>query len=168
MTAPLHPEMSAWYANGSDKVCTKCGRRLPESAFSFKYKKLNLLHTNCRSCQVPMRHAAYEKNKLYYQGKIEQRQRELLVWFEEFKRSLSCIRCGFSHPAAIQFHHRDRRKKDVEVYIAVRRGWSKEHILREIEKCDPLCANCHFIEHWMERGRSRLEAGSELTGEMRA
>ena len=151
MVAPLHPEASYRYADGADKVCTKCGKQLPESEFSFKYKQLNLLHNNCRSCQRPMRHAAYEKNKQYYYDRITQRQRELLEWFEGKKSSLCCARCGFSHPAAIQFHHRNPREKDMEIYTAVRKGWGKERILRELEKCEPLCANCHFILHWEER-----------------
>jgi hypothetical protein len=31
---------------------------------------------------------------------------------------------------------------------AVNQGWSKERILEEIKKCDVLCANCHFKEHY--------------------
>jgi hypothetical protein len=151
VVAPLHPETSPWYANGRDKTCTKCGRELPESNFSFKYKSLNLLHNNCKACQSPMRRASYQKKREYYQGRINQRQKEILVWFEELKSSLSCAQCGFSHPAALQFHHRIPRDKDLEIYLAVRKGWGKEHILREIAKCIPLCANCHFILHWEER-----------------
>ena len=151
MTIPLKPEASPWYADGSDKVCTKCRRLLPESAFPFKYKKLNLLHTHCNACQSPMRRASYEKRRDYYLGRISERQRELLVWLEELKSAAACSRCGFSHPAAIQFHHRNPLEKDVEISIAVRNGWGKTHLLRELEKCDILCANCHFILHWEQR-----------------
>jgi hypothetical protein len=159
VVAPLHPKASTWYADGSDKICSKCGRLLPESEFAFKYKQLNLLHTNCRACQRPMRHAAYERNKKYYQSKIYDRQRELLIWFEGLKSSVSCLRCGFSHPAAIQFHHRDPKQKDMEIYLAVRKGWGKERILRELEKCDPLCANCHFIVHGEQRQAKATQHG---------
>ena len=27
-------------------------------------------------------------------------------------------------------------------------GYSKKKIIKEIEKCDTLCANCHRIEHY--------------------
>lgn len=104
-----------------------------------------------------MRHAAYEKKKQLYKTKIYQRQRELLDWFEELKPPISCVRCGFHHPGAIQFHHRDPRQKDMEIYAAVRKGWGKERILQELEKCEPLCANCHFILHWEERRASQYQ-----------
>ena len=52
-----------------------------------------------------------------------------------------CERCGYSKSiAAMDFHHRDPAKKDFSVGQAVR-SW--EVVLREIKKCDLLCANCH-------------------------
>jgi predicted HNH restriction endonuclease len=72
--------------------------------------------------------------------------------FREYKKSLSCERCGFSHPAAIQFHHRDPKMKDFDVGNAAKSGLSFERILAEIAKCEVLCANCHAIEHWDDDG----------------
>jgi hypothetical protein len=58
-----------------------------------------------------------------------------------------CVRCGFDHPAALVFHHRDPSQKEVEITRTVALGWSKDRISSEIDKCDVLCANCHAIEH---------------------
>lgn len=69
-------------------------------------------------------------------------------WFWEFKATLSCSRCGFSHPAAMQFHHNG--DKELGVSRMVTRRYNREKILAEIAKCEVLCANCHAVEHHSE------------------
>lgn len=64
------------------------------------------------------------------------------LWYKEFKSKLSCIYCGFKHPAAIDLHHRDSKNKIGNVSCLLwRKG--KEFLLDEIKKCDPVCSNCH-------------------------
>jgi len=67
-------------------------------------------------------------------------------WFWRLKASLSCVRCGFDHPAALHFHH--PTDKTVEVSRMVNRNVSRAKIEAEIAKCEVICANCHAIEHW--------------------
>lgn len=80
------------------------------------------------------------------------RRESLAKWFAEYKCSLSCSRCGFNHPAALQFHHIDPKTKSFTIskQLIANRS-SKERILQEIEKCIVLCANCHFLEHYKGR-----------------
>lgn len=58
-----------------------------------------------------------------------------------------CQKCGYSKSLkALEFHHRDMRKKDfvisaVRIYVA----WDK--LVKELDKCDLLCANCHREAH---------------------
>lgn len=93
----------------------------------------------------------YEKNKEYVKAQAAKRSAEIAQWFQEYKATLSCQSCGFSHSAALQFHHRDGADKEINVTHAVRNGWSRERIQREINKCDVLCANCHAIHHYNAR-----------------
>jgi hypothetical protein len=74
------------------------------------------------------------------------RRNERVAWLRDYKSGLSCILCGFSHPDALDFHHRDPAQKEMEVSKTTR-GWSIERIKKEIDKCDVLCANCHRILH---------------------
>ena len=95
----------------------------------------------------------YDKNKESERDKAKVRQKQRRVdfnkWYYEFKSTLSCSQCGFSHPAAIDFHHRDKSKK--EFNPSLMRGFTnKERFLKEIEKCDVLCSNCHRILHYNE------------------
>ena len=81
----------------------------------------------------------------------KRRKVEIAEWFETYKVNLSCKECGESHIGCLDFHHRNPDEKDFEVSVAVCRGWSRERILAEVEKCDVLCANCHRKFHWRQR-----------------
>jgi hypothetical protein len=62
----------------------------------------------------------------------------------EIKMASGCLLCGFkSHPAALEFHHRDPKTKKFR--LAMSRNYSWKMCLEEIAKCDVLCANCHAI-----------------------
>ena len=74
----------------------------------------------------------------------------LAAWFVELKRKLVCARCGEAHPGCLQFHHPDPKEKEISVSDAVRRGWSRERIITELQKCEVLCANCHAKHHARE------------------
>jgi hypothetical protein len=77
----------------------------------------------------------------------------------EYKTGIACARCGFSHPAAIQFHHRDTGLKKFEIGSAAALEKSIPQVIAEIEKCEVLCANCHLIHHYDER--QELEAARQ-------
>jgi hypothetical protein len=107
--------------------------------------------------------AAYRKEyqrNWYQQNKDEvlerrwkrRRERELAIrdWFRRYKSELYCVECGEKHPACLQFHHRDRKEKSFTISDAVLRGTSIKTIIKEIEKCDVLCVNCHAKRHWQE------------------
>ena len=67
----------------------------------------------------------------------------------EYKRDhCECARCGESHPACLEFHHRDPETKERTVSELITYGNSLETVRAEIEKCDVLCANCHRQEHY--------------------
>lgn len=70
-----------------------------------------------------------------------------------FKVGKSCLYCGESHPACLDFHHRDPSEKSFEVGAAHENNRSRESILREVAKCDIVCRNCHAKLHWGENLR---------------
>jgi hypothetical protein len=89
----------------------------------------------------------------------KKRHQEIQNWFRRYKSALCCLHCGENHPACLQFHHRDRLDKSFTLASVVGRASSIKQIMREIEKCDVLCANCHAKLHWQERQIS--EGGGE-------
>jgi hypothetical protein len=90
----------------------------------------------------------YARNQKAAKIAVRRRKQEIRKWFDEYKSQLQCARCPETHPACLEFHHREPKKKEIVVAKALVWGWSIERILAEIAKCDVLCANCHRKLHW--------------------
>jgi len=119
---------------------------------------------------------SYQKNKekyqKYYQSnaaklKRNARNYELkrLSEFEQWKRTLSCSKCGENHPACIEFHHVDPSKK--EKTISYLRN-SKKKLQEELKKCIVLCANCHRKLHYEEHERNRIQSLKQMEEQLNA
>jgi len=76
----------------------------------------------------------------------KKRRREWQV----FKSTLSCAQCGFSHPAALDFHHENPDEKEGNINRIIANGQFAK-ASEEIKKCIVLCANCHRIHHHEEK-----------------
>lgn len=83
-------------------------------------------------------------------GKTALRRIELKKWFQDEIVAKSKCKCGESHPACIDFHHKDPLEKDNKLSNLVHNLRSKERILAEVAKCEVLCSNCHRKEHYAE------------------
>jgi len=93
----------------------------------------------------------YEKNKQNVIKKINVKKKAHKTWFVNFKKQLSCVTCGFDHPAALDFHHVEQKKSNRKLHKLISDGHTKKRILAEIEKCVVLCSNCHRVHHHDER-----------------
>ena len=89
----------------------------------------------------------YKKKTQYYKDKAKENKNILKIKVNEIKSSMKCETCGENHIACLDFHHKNPDKKDFNISNAVSRGWKLEKILKEIEKCVILCANCHRKLH---------------------
>jgi len=69
--------------------------------------------------------------------------------WDAFKRTLKCTKCGFDHPAALDFHHVDPSEKENLVSKLVSNGCFAA-AMKEVQKCIVLCANCHRVYHFEE------------------
>ena len=86
----------------------------------------------------------YNEHKAERRKQIDERRKEIRDWVRSLR--LKCQICGENHPACLDFHHEG--KKDFNVSLAWRDGYSKEKILAEIKKCVVLCSNCHRKLHY--------------------
>ena len=135
------------------KICLKCNQEKKLDNFPKRTKSKDGYNSNCKMCQNEQSKQDYyrtsgERNK-YLIGrrrKLAQERNELITSME-----LKCKVCGFDHPAALDFHHRDPEDKLRDISVLKWSGCSNETFIREIEKCDVLCSNCHRIEHWNEK-----------------
>ena len=112
--------------------CNCCGQVKPEIEFYFSNGKL--AQKVCKSCV-----RENEKEKYY------SKQEKLI----ELKSSMSCKKCGCSKHYLIDFHHTNPAEKDFT--ISENSHAKFETLLKEIEKCIPLCSNCHREFHYLEK-----------------
>jgi len=94
----------------------------------------------------------YARNKKSEVADNLQRRKVLVEWFKNYKRTLKCQDCSESDPVCLDFHHKNPSEKEYPVTEMPRRGFSKEKILTEINKCSVLCANCHRKHHRKDFG----------------
>jgi hypothetical protein len=92
----------------------------------------------------------YLKNKDKQIAANSQYKKKRRKEWQEYKSELSCAKCGFSHPAAIDFHHEDPSLKEGNIHRYIANGQFKK-AFEEIKKCIVLCANCHRIHHYEEK-----------------
>lgn len=127
------------------RVCIRCPEKGPQPVSAF-HKRGNSYSSWCKACKKAHHQTYYQNTKDDQNHKRNLRRREVIEWIRDHKKG--CSRCPETHPACLQFHHRDPAEKEFNIGEAIRLGWSVERIEAEIAKCDVLCANCHAKEHW--------------------
>jgi hypothetical protein len=72
---------------------------------------------------------------------------ERSTWLKEFKSDKQCKFCEESDSFCLDFHHRDPDDKKRNISEMINSAFSLKTILKEIDKCDILCSNCHRKFH---------------------
>ena len=95
----------------------------------------------------------YAKNKKKFNKQVyeitKRRRKELRAWLNEYKSKRGCETegCEETHPACLEFHHKEKNKEK-GVSEMCKNAYGKKRILKEIKKCSLLCANCHRKKHF--------------------
>jgi hypothetical protein len=61
----------------------------------------------------------------------------------DIKQSSGCVDCGEKNPIVLDFDH--LRDKKYNISRMIHDGFSWKAILKEISKCEVVCANCHRL-----------------------
>lgn len=91
----------------------------------------------------------YKKHKALYLQRSKRSRDRKLDEVNSIKEARGCKVCGITHPACLDFHHRNPDEKTMAVSELIRHS-KFDDALSEVEKCDVLCANCHRVLHWEE------------------
>lgn len=70
------------------------------------------------------------------------------AWYSALKRNSPCIICSECDPCAIELHHKHPLEKTNTVVNLVKKNRPFQDVLKETNKCLPLCSNCHKKVHW--------------------
>ena len=145
---------------GETICCARCAENLPRDAYfpsAVKSKTRNGIW--CKECQQ----AYYRERKdveggSYFRLYTKQYRHRNRAHVDQIKVERECVHCGESEPVCLDFHHRDRTSKKLDICGLVQTGCSLETLQKEIDKCDILCANCHRKVEAGIRARLRMEA----------
>lgn len=137
------------------KKCTLCLK--PKSLDEFPRNKQTKdgRYAHCKKCHSKTMRDSYHRDPDAKLEDCKRRRRALIEITSEIKSKSGCKLCSESDPCCLDFHHSDPTKKDVTIALLVTRK-SKEKMLKEIEKCVIVCANCHRKLH---AGRIKLTIG---------
>ncbi len=93
----------------------------------------------------------YEKDRENQIRRVTERRARTQAWLVDLRVNAGCSDCLENHPSVLEFHHLDEASKEFSISDAVKKGWGRERILKEIDKCIVLCANCHRKRHYALR-----------------
>ena len=133
------------------KICTKCNQELDINLFSRKgnYKDGSFKYQCvCKQCSKIYKDEHYKRNKTKYIEKIAdykkaQRDKNLIKLIEFFKLN-PCVDCGENNPLVLEFDHLYDKKYTISKKLSAGLNW--ESLLKEINKCEVRCSNCHKIK----------------------
>lgn len=116
------------------KKCTLCSETKPLEDFG-KNKVYSSGYPNqCKACRS-------------IGGKVRKAEKTEFLRF--VKQEQGCVDCGYAeHPAALQFDHVADDKEHHPADLCGQ-GWGV--LLKEIQKCEVVCANCHSVRTYDRR-----------------
>lgn len=109
----------------------------------FYFRPNGKRQSGCKECNRKYRKKHYLNNKEYYIKKARKSEKVFNDWYLSLKYNKPCTKCGhIGHPKAMHWHHKFGNKEFC-ISEGKQRGYGRIKILREIEKCELLCADCH-------------------------
>lgn len=124
--------------------CYRCGATKHVDDFAWKRIAKGQRDTFCRPCRSAYGKEHYAANRQRYIDQAAERKlvvgRERQTFLIEFFRTHPCVDCGETDPLVLEFDHLADKEFEVCSRLA-ERNW--EQILREIQKCEVVCSNCH-------------------------
>lgn len=149
------------------KFCYGCNRWRIRSSFYSNRRRPDGLQTQCKECQAkrrPAYHAAHrEEDRSQRKARIRENTRKLL----EYLATRGCADCPERDPIVLEFDHVRGKKKD-HVARLVLKTYSWKTILKEIEKCEVRCANCHRRRTAKTRGFYKYLAAVDQSEDRRS
>jgi len=126
------------------KCCT-CNKEKESSCFAFKNKAKQILQGQCKICKVEYNKNWYKNNKeVQKKNAVKNKKKyslENITFIMEYYKTHPCVDCGESDPACLDFDHVSGVKlANLSLMIHT---YSLKSIIKEIEKCEVRCANCH-------------------------
>jgi hypothetical protein len=128
------------------KQCSHCKEEKKEEEFQRNRSTKDGLQDQCTPCRKETDRRSYlrrsPEQKARYLARDRDTARQNLRLLYEYLLAHPCVDCGESDTIVLEFDHvRGEKKHNVADVIRSGRKW--QTIIKEIEKCEVRCANCH-------------------------
>lgn len=129
------------------KLCHTCQTKKPLKDFPVHNSKKGTRHTQCRVCRSKNARKYYQDNKGSCDARNQKNRKisrlALLLFIKKYLEEHPCVDCGEKDIVVLEFDHRNPSTKLFHIANAISWQYSVEATLKEVEKCDVRCANCH-------------------------
>lgn len=127
------------------KTCSKCETEKAYDAFYKRVRSTDGYSPWCKQCHKEydqVRWAAKdgierERKRLNEEARRNRLRNELFAYLKEHP----CVDCSEADIVVLEFDH--LRDKEFNIADGFSRSYNWTRILKEIEKCEVVCANCH-------------------------
>ncbi len=139
------------------KRCPRCKETKPLEDYHLNRGRRDGHQSTCKTCLSGLAHDRYLKTHPHARRdgpRLVERGR--VLWLRSLKAGKPCTDCGKIYPPeAMQWDHLPGYEKlgDISTLTTV----DREEVLREIAKCELVCANCHAIRTIRRAGWNVLE-----------
>jgi hypothetical protein len=81
---------------------------------------------------------------------MRNKKNDLRKLIQDYKIGVGCVDCGYnSHPEALDFDHTEDKAFDIARAVGDR--LNLKSLMKEIQKCEIVCANCHRVRTSIRR-----------------
>jgi hypothetical protein len=121
------------------KICGTCKKERPLSEFSLRYGKPQF---NCKECHSAYRKEHYGRNRQKYIDKATRNKDVYARQYYEWLSKQFCADCGISDIRVLEQDHLGDKESNISTLVGRVR---LSTMMKELEKCETVCANCHRI-----------------------
>lgn len=133
------------------KECRRCKIEKTYNEFSKNKRQKDGHYSYCKVCKKEEDARLYKRNPEQTKERNKRYIDKTKKWWKEYRTSLKCERCGENRFWVLEFHHQNPSEKEHNISYLTNKGYSIKTILKEINKCIVLCANCHRDHHYQEK-----------------
>lgn len=126
------------------KSCCICKAIKPLTEFHRHAKRKDGRQSQCKTCQKTYDKSYYQADPKRHQMLVKRWKSSVKAKINAIKEASGCVCCDEDVACCLDFHHLEDKSFTISrAYQA--KAWRS--VLKEIEKCVVLCANCHRKLH---------------------
>lgn len=129
------------------KLCPHCKEIKPVNEFNHSKRTKDGYDYRCKQCQNLSNKSWCKRNWFDKIKQQNQRCKDLTDKIRIYKQTHGCYYCNENTPCCLDLHHLDPSVKEINPSCMASNGWGWNRMLKELDKCIVVCANCHRKIH---------------------